>query len=72
MTEPTVIEKAYIGDGVYADFDGYHIVLTTEGGGNMSNRIYLDPQVLQGLDAYRERVLKALSAPTNDIEEDES
>jgi len=25
-------EKQYIGDGVYVDFDGLHIVLTTENG----------------------------------------
>lgn len=45
--------KQYIGDSVYADFDGYHIVLTTENGYGASNTIYLEPQVLAALDDYK-------------------
>jgi len=46
--------KEYLGDGVYADDDGFHVVLTTEDGIGVSNRIYLDPVVLQNLLRYAE------------------
>jgi hypothetical protein len=45
--------KQYLGDAVYADFDGYHIVLTTGNGvGGFTNRIYLEPAVLAALNRY--------------------
>lgn len=43
------MDKRYIGDAVYADFDGYHIVLTTENGYTISNTICLEPSVYTGL-----------------------
>jgi hypothetical protein len=33
--------KAYIGDGVYVDWDGNHLILTTENGIEVTNTIYL-------------------------------
>lgn len=39
-------EKVYIGDGVYAYWDGYHLVLETDNG---QNRIYLDSSVRNAL-----------------------
>lgn len=47
-------EKLYIGDGVYAADDGYHIVLTTENGLGIQNTVYLDSSVLQSLMNYIE------------------
>lgn len=44
--------KKYLGDGVYADYDGFHIVLTTEDGINITNTIYLDLQVLDALQKF--------------------
>lgn len=38
--------KTYLGDAVYFDFDGYHVVLTTEDGIQATNRILLEPQVI--------------------------
>ena len=38
-------DKEYIGDGVYARFDGYGIELTTENGVLTTNTIYLEPCV---------------------------
>lgn len=35
-------QKTYLGDSVYAHFDGYHVVLTTDNGTGPSNTIYLD------------------------------
>jgi len=43
--------KRYLGDSVYADDDGYHIILTTENGypDDSRNRIALDPEVRNAL-----------------------
>ena len=48
-------DKQYIGDSVYAQFDGYHIILTTENGypDDPRNRIALEPQVLSALKQYQ-------------------
>jgi hypothetical protein len=44
--------KEYIGDGVYVDFDGYNIVLTTENGISVTNTIVLDPTVIKSMLTY--------------------
>lgn len=41
--------KDYIGDSVYAEFDGYSITLTTEYGFGPSNTIILEPSVYKAL-----------------------
>ncbi len=48
--------KRYLGDSVYASFDGQHIVLTTENGypDNPSNTIYLDSRVLRALRDFQD------------------
>lgn len=47
-------DKQYLGDSVYAQFDGYHIILTTENGypDDPHNRIALESQVLSALNQY--------------------
>lgn len=52
--------RKYIGDGVYADFDGFHIVLTTEDGIKATNRIVLEPEVFNSLNSYWQWVLQEL------------
>ena len=49
-------QKVYLGDSVYASFDGYSIWLTTENGlpTDPSNRICLEPSVYQSLVDYVE------------------
>lgn len=47
-----MIGKLYLGDGVYANFDGYYLVLTTEDGKHTSNTIYLEPTVIEALKHY--------------------
>jgi hypothetical protein len=42
------MEKQYLGDGVYASFDGYQIKLETLEG----NVIYLEPPVMRALTEY--------------------
>jgi hypothetical protein len=50
--------KSYLGDSVYADFDGYHIILTTENGypDDPRNKIALEPEVMASLKAYEKRL----------------
>lgn len=40
------MKKVYIGDSVYANYDGYAVILTTENGFGASNTIVLEPEVL--------------------------
>jgi hypothetical protein len=47
--------KTYLGDSVYAEFDGFGIVLTTENGMGASNTIVLEPEVLRALNEFVER-----------------
>jgi hypothetical protein len=44
----------YLGDSVYAESDGNIILLTTEDGVAVTNRIYLEPEVLQALWDYND------------------
>jgi hypothetical protein len=48
--------RSYLGDGVYAEFDGYHIVLTVENGQDPRPTIYLEDVVLDALDLFRKKV----------------
>lgn len=50
--------KVYLGDSVYASFDGFHIVLTTENGMGPSNTIALEDSVYLALKAYAREVFK--------------
>lgn len=44
--------KRYLGDSVYADFNGFHIVLTTENGVEISNTIFLELEVFEELKRF--------------------
>lgn len=46
--------ETYLGDAVYASFDGYQIWLRTGDGNNQ--RIALEPAVLCALDRYRKDI----------------
>jgi len=48
------MKKVYLGDSVYARFDGHHVVLTTENGypDDPRNEIALGSSVLEALEAY--------------------
>lgn len=41
--------KRYLGDGVYVEFDGFGITLTTSNGIVDTNTIYLEPEVWENL-----------------------
>lgn len=54
----------YLGDGVYASFDGYGVVLTT--GSHQywaaDNRICLEPQVIEDFQRYIKDLKERLAA----------
>jgi len=51
--------KQYIGDSVYAQFDGWNIILTTEDGRDVSNTIVLEPEIYHALLKYVEAIKKS-------------
>ncbi len=53
--------KEYIGDAVYVAYDGFGVVLTTEDGHSVTNRIVLEPEVWEHLEEYVTRLKTALS-----------
>jgi hypothetical protein len=50
--------KSYLGDALYADFDGHDVILTTENGVHISNTIYLEPEVVAALLEYLKELEK--------------
>lgn len=48
--------KEYIGDGVYVDYDGYALILTTENGISVHDTIILEPDVYRSLVQYVARL----------------
>ena len=50
--------KDYLGDSVYAEFDGYGITLTTDNGHGPSNTIYLEPDILEALNRFKARMIQ--------------
>ncbi len=45
-------KSIYLGDGVYAVFDGYGIWLTAEDGVQATDAIYFEPSVLDALVGF--------------------
>lgn len=56
-----MIKDRYLGDGVYAAWDGYHIWLDTRAQ-TPTGRIALEPSVLRELDKYRKHIEATLRA----------
>ena len=54
-------ETRYIGDGVYASCDGYHIILDLRGQDN-TTRIALEPPVFDMLIQYRDDLIERAKA----------
>ena len=61
--------QQYLGDAVYADWDGYHIIITTSDGVYDTNRILLDPQVMKQLINYHEKLRPKDNESRSDTEE---
>ena len=54
---PKIIEDRYIGDGVYASFDGYHIILDLRAQ-DKTTRIALEPDILRKIIQFSEDIKK--------------
>jgi hypothetical protein len=64
--------KCYLGDGCYVDFDGYALVLTTEDGISVQNRVVLEPEVYRALLEYVDRLKAVAQAARDDDDGGES
>lgn len=51
-------DKAYLGDGLYANWDGERIILTAEDGIRATNTVYLEADTWAALVDYIERLKK--------------
>lgn len=49
-------DKAYLGDGLYAEYDGWQIKLYASNGVEATNTVYLEPQALRAFEAYVARL----------------
>ena len=45
-------KKRYLGDGVYAMWDGFMVRITTENGFTTTNTVYFEPEVVDALLEY--------------------
>ena len=52
------IEDEYLGDGVYASYDGYHIWLDLRGQ-DKTTKIALEPSVMNALMKFTKKVVEA-------------
>ncbi len=50
------MEEVYLGDGLYAGFDGWQIVLKANDSINPTDTVYLEPAVLHELIGYAIKV----------------
>lgn len=58
-------DKVYLGDGVYGMVEDWgDVVLTTEYGIEVTNRIVLEPEVLAAFEAWVARLREAANADT--------
>ena len=48
--------KTYLGDSVYASFDGYNIILSLDNGFGNYNHITLEPIIVEAFLRFKERV----------------
>ena len=53
---PTILEKEYIGDGIYIKDMGYGVVLTTENGISIQNTIHIEPMEFKTIEFYIKRI----------------
>ncbi len=56
--------KVYLGDGAYVEWDGFALVLTTEDGISVQNRIILEPEVYAALVAFVEKLKRRTAEGT--------
>lgn len=57
-----MMKKEYLGDGLYARYDGNGIWLTSENGVEVLNQVYLEPEVVAVFEQYLGRLERWISA----------
>jgi hypothetical protein len=62
-----IIEDVYLGDGVYASYDGEYLWLDTRAQ-HPIHRIGLDPMVLKNLDTYLRAIRVAIQESASEDE----
>lgn len=67
MTDETKFET-YLGDAVYAGFDGNYVVLKTSNGMSTTNKIYLEPEVMNALVRYHEFINEEIKKKRDESE----
>ena len=63
-------EKTYLGDGVYLRCDGFGLVLTTENGYEVTNRVVLEPHMTKLIQDYYQSCLDIARSARNEIQKD--
>lgn len=55
-------DKTYLGDGLFAEYDGWQIKLYASDGIQETNTVYLEPQVLRAFEAYISKLKASVTA----------
>lgn len=63
--------KTYLGDGAYAEFDGYGIKLTAENGIEATDTIYLEPSVFDALVMFSKNAGDKLNKKINEARDND-
>jgi hypothetical protein len=67
--------EAYLGDGAYVGFDGYHVVVYTTDGIRYTRPVYMEPAVLETFLQWArdfKRAMTARDAPAQPAKEAEA
>lgn len=64
--KPRVNEEEYLGDGVYASFDGFQVWLRVPKSDGSEAFIALEPSVLNQLHAFERRIWPKTHPPAED------
>ena len=59
--------QEHLGDGVYAEFDGFGILLKANDHRFPTDKIYLEPEVLTALNRFAERMAERRGRELKDI-----
>lgn len=56
-------QEEYLGDGLYASYDGYELVLKANSHISPTDTVYLEPAVWEALKKFVERAKTAMATP---------
>ena len=56
-------KEEYLGDGLYASFDGYQFILRAPRGDGVDHRVGLEPSVFKALLEFRKKVYARYGVP---------